>query len=87
MIDESKVKFTKHALDKFDLLKQYGFVISKGQVIDTVFNPERAGTKDGQFLVTKTASDKHAIRVVYELIKGFLVIITFYPVRRERYDL
>jgi len=27
----------------------------------------------------------HALRVVYEERKGYLVVITFYPVRRGRY--
>jgi hypothetical protein len=85
--DTSKIEFTKHSLEKFQLLKNYGFNIYNDQVIDAVLNPERVDTKDGQFLATKSISSKHAIRVVYEIRKGFLVIITFYPVRRERYDL
>ena len=87
LIDASKVRFTKHAIEKFKLLKHYGFEINEDQVIEAVLNPERIDEKEGQFLATRTLSSRHAIRVVYELRKGFLVIITFYPVRRERYDL
>lgn len=87
MIDASKVTFTKHAVEKFKLLKNYGFEIEKEQVIGAILNPERIDEREGQFLATRTISSGHAIRVVYEIRKGFLVIITFYPVRRERYDL
>ncbi|MCW4001406.1 MAG: DUF4258 domain-containing protein [Candidatus Bathyarchaeota archaeon] len=87
MSDASKIQFTKHALDKFKLLQSYGFEISKEQIIDTISNPERVDAIEGQFLATKKISPRHAVRVVYELRKGFLVVITFYPVRRERYDL
>lgn len=87
MIDASKVRFTRHTIEKFKLLEGYGFEVEKAQVIRAVLNPERIDEKEGQFLETRTISSRHAIRVVYEIRKGFLVIITFYPVRRERYDL
>lgn len=83
----SRVKFTKHAAEKIDALKSYGFIIKEDQVVETILNPERLDEKNGQFLATKIISKKHALRVVYERRKDFLVIITFYPVRRERYDL
>ncbi|KPV62945.1 MAG: hypothetical protein AOA66_1136 [Candidatus Bathyarchaeota archaeon BA2] len=41
MVDVSKIKFTKHAVEKFELVKRYGFEISKKQVAETVVNPER----------------------------------------------
>ena len=82
----SRVRFTKHAAEKFQLLKRYGFEIEEKQVLDSVLRPGRLDEKGGQFLATKVLSQKHALRVVYERRKDFLVVIT-YPVRRERYDL
>jgi hypothetical protein len=87
LIDASKVRFTKHAIEKFKLLEGYGFEVKEKQVIEAVLSPERIDEKEGQFLATRTINSKHAIRVVYEVRKGFLVIITFYPVRRERFGL
>jgi len=87
LIDASKVRFTKHAIEKFKLLKHYGFEVNEEQVINAVLNPERIDEKKGQFLATISFNSRHAIRVVYEIRKGFLVIITFYPVKRERYDI
>jgi hypothetical protein len=83
----SKIRFTKHATEKFDLLKRYGFEIEQKQVAEAVLRPERLDERGGQFLATRVISRRHAIRVVYESRKDFLVIITFYPVRRDRYDL
>jgi hypothetical protein len=83
----SRVRFTKHATEKFNMLKRYGFEIEEKTVVETVLHPERLNERGGQFLATKAISQKHALRVVYQSRKDFLVIITFYPVRRERYDL
>ena len=83
----SRVRFTKHATEKFNMLKRYGFEIEEKQVIETVLQPERLDERGNQFLATKVLGRKHALRVVYESRKDFLVVITFYPVRRERYDL
>jgi len=85
LVDVSKVKFTKHAIVKFEVVKHYGFEISNKQVIETVLNPERLDKRDNQYFAIKIINSKHALRVVYEKRKGYLVVITFYPVRRERY--
>lgn len=83
----SKVRFTRHAKEKFDAMKRYGFEIEQKDVVETVLQPDRLDEKGGQFFASKILSRRYALRVVYESRKGFLVIITFYPVRRERYDL
>ena len=87
MVKSSRILFTKHAFEKFVLLKRYGFEIKERQVTEAVLNPDRLDKKSNQFLATKTIDQKHALRVIYENRKDFLVVITFYPVRRERYDL
>ena len=85
MVYVSKVKFTKHAAEKIEVMKRYGFEISEKQVVETVLNPERLSKRDNQYFAIKVINSKHALRVVYEERKGYLVVITFYPVRRERY--
>ena len=85
LLDISKVIFTKHAVDKFEVVKHYGFEISRKQVIETVLSPEHLDRKDDQYIATKAIDIKYALRVVYEKRKEYLVVITFYPVRRERY--
>jgi len=84
---ETRIKFTKHASEKIEVLKKYGFKISKNHVITSIRNPLRLERRDGQFLAMKVIDDKYALRVVYEERKGIILIITFYPVRRERYGI
>ncbi|MHC1628548.1 MAG: hypothetical protein ACXQTI_06950 [Candidatus Nezhaarchaeales archaeon] len=82
-MDDSKVRFTKHAMNKFEVLKHYGFKVDMGQVIKTVLNPERLDERDGLYFAIRAIDSKYALRVVYEKRKDYLV--TFYSVRRERY--
>ena len=85
MVHVSKVRFTRHAINKFQILKNYGFEVSRQQVINVVLNPARVEKRNGQFLAVKPFDSMHALRVVYEVREDFLIVITFYPVRRERY--
>jgi len=81
----SKIRFTKHAREKFGFVKHYGFKTDEKQVFETIRNPTRLEQKDQQYFATKAIDTKYALRVVYEKRKDYLLVITFYPVRRERY--
>jgi len=83
----SKVKLTKHATEKIEMLKKYGFEVTKEQITQTVLNPERLDDKNNQLFATSLLDSNHALRVVYETRKDYLLVITFYPVKRERYGL
>jgi len=81
------MRFTEHPVKKFKVLKRYGFGVSRRQVVDVVLDPQIWVKNNEQFFAVKLIDSRHALRVVYEKRKGFLVVITFYPVRRERYGL
>jgi len=81
----SRVEFTRHALGKFELLRGYGFHIERKDVVDAVLHPERLDERGNQLVASKAMSSTMALRVVYEDRKDYLAVITFYPVRRERY--
>jgi hypothetical protein len=83
----SKVKLTKHAIEKIEMLKKYGFEITKDQITQTVLNPKHLDDKNNQFFAACLLDSNHALRVVYETRKDYLLVITFYPVKRERYGL
>jgi len=87
LVDVSKVRFTKHAVEKFEVVRHYGFRVNQRQVVETVLNPDSVDKRDEQFFAVKPINSKYALRVVYEKRKGYLVVITFYPVRRERYGI
>lgn len=81
----SRPKFTKHALEKLRTMKHYGFRIRREQVVTTVLNPQRLEQRGGQCFATRGINSEHALRVVFEKRKDYLLVITFYPVRRDRY--
>ena len=80
------VRFTRHAQDKFALLAAHGFLVSEEQVRQTVLSPERVEDRGTERIAQKRVSDSHVLRVVYRIQDKVIVIITFYPGRRERYE-
>jgi hypothetical protein len=80
-----KVRFTKHAREKFEVVKHYGFEIDEEEVVKTIQDPARVDKKGTQYLAIRAINAKYALRVVYEERKDYLLVITFYPVRRKRY--
>ncbi len=87
LVKGSKIRFTKHAREKFEVVRRYGFDIDKNQVINAIQDPSSSEQKGGQFFASKVLDSKYGLRVVYERRKDYYVVITFYPVRRERYGL
>jgi hypothetical protein len=57
---------TRHAAEKFDVLKQYGFEIRKKLIINAILDPEHLEERGNQFFATRIIDSKHALRVVYE---------------------
>lgn len=70
-----------------EILRQLGFEVNEKQVIEAIIHPDRLDERNKQFFATEIQTPKRALRVVHENRKDFLVIITFYPVRRERFGL
>ena len=87
MVRSSRIRFTKHAREKFEFVRRYGFSIDEKKVVEAIQNPTRTERRSGQWFAIKIMDAKYALRVVYEKRKDYLVVITFYPVRRERYGL
>ena len=84
-----KIRFTKHAHDKFEFLRKYGFEISQASVEEAVLNPRRVGRRDDQVLALRPLDREYAFRVVYKMMNDdvmVMMVITFYPVRRKRFD-
>ena len=81
------IRFTSHAKDKFLILKKHGFYVSEEIVVDTVLNPDKVDIgKKGRLIAQKVIDEKHVLRVVYEEKNNEIVIVTFYPGRRKRYE-
>jgi len=74
------VIFTKHAKDKFEVLRRHGFLVSKDQVLRTLKNPEFTDRSRYPLLITqKQVSRKYVLRVVFSRKYDIIKVITFYP--------
>ncbi|MDO8664412.1 MAG: DUF4258 domain-containing protein [Candidatus Liptonbacteria bacterium] len=79
--------FTKHAKDKFEILKRHKFLIAEKQVIKTVEKPDLIDKSRLPLLIAQRKIGKnHVLRVVYKQEFGTIKIITFYPARKKQYE-
>lgn len=81
------IYFTKHAKEKFEILKAHKFIITKSQVIETLNKPDLTDRSRAPLLIAqKKISQTHVLRVVYKKEANNKIIITFYPGRRKDYE-
>jgi len=79
--------FTKHALQKFNVLRQHDFAVSEEQVLATVAQPDAIDHSRSPLLIAQRKIDRsHVLRVVYRKEGNNPVIITFYPGRIKKYS-
>lgn len=79
--------FTKHAKDKFKILKKHKFLITEKQILKTIEKPDLIDSSCPPLLIAQRKIDKvHILRVVYKQEFGVIKIITFYPGRRKQYE-
>jgi hypothetical protein len=79
--------FTKHALQKFETLRQYKMEIPISKVIATVENPDTTDYSRPPLLIAQGKIDNgHVLRVVYKNQGDNSIIITFYPGNIKRYQ-
>ncbi len=80
------IVFTKHAEDKFHLLKSHKFTITRHQVISACSNPDLVDYARLPLLIAQKQRNKtHVLRVVYKQENSLKKIITFYPGRAKHY--
>ena len=53
MVRRSKIRFTKHAREKFEFVKRYGFEIDEEKVIEAIKNPTRLDQKRAQYFAIR----------------------------------
>jgi len=78
--------FTKHAENKFEILRRHKFLISKKQVIKTIERPDLVDQSRLPLLIAQRKIDReYVLRVVYKREFGVMKVITFYPGRKKQY--
>jgi len=81
------IVFTKHAQEKFVLLKRFGVHITAQKVIETVRIPQSIDYSRCPLLIAQASLDRsHVVRVVYREESNQKIIITFYPGRKTHYE-
>ncbi len=81
------IRFTGHARRKFKVLKDLGLNVEGYRINQILRNPllvER--TWKDRFAAIGPLNANHMIRVIFEKENGNIVVVTFYPVRRNRYE-
>jgi len=80
------IRFTRHAEEKFAVLKRYGLRITKQQVVDAVSAPDDVDRSRLPLLIAQKHLDlDHVLRVVYKAENNLKTVITFYPGRIKQY--
>lgn len=81
------IRFTKHALEKFEILRHHGFLVSKNAVVKAVRNPDLIDHSRAPLKIAQRRFDKdHVLRIVYKEDGDMRIIITFYPGRKIQYE-
>ncbi len=81
------VFFTKHAKNKFEILKKHKFLVSKKQVLKTIEDSDLIDRSRLPLFIAQRKIDKdHVLRVVYKQEGDIIKVITFYPGRFKQYE-
>ena len=81
------IHFTKHALEKFAILKKHGFIVDRNFVAKTVIEPDMIDYSRSPLKIAQRILDRnHVLRVVYKIDSNVIVVITFYPGRKSQYE-
>lgn len=81
------IRFSQHALLKFEVLAAHGLSLEEEMVVHIILNP--AGTFEGyrgRKIAQGPLDESRVLRVVYEEKGDDIIIVTFYPGRRQRYE-
>ena len=80
------IKFTRHALEKFEVLARHGFVVTRDQIVAALLTPDKVETERDPPIAQKQLDDRHVLRIVFRVEGDDLVVVTFYPGRRRQYE-
>ena len=79
------IVYTKHAEEKFRILKEQGFVVKKKMVEKVINSPDAVDYSQSPLLIAqKSIDEKHILKVVFKKENGIIKIITFYPMRKKK---
>lgn len=81
------IYFTRHAIDKFEVLKRHGVSVDRELVIGILQRPDEIDySRLPLFIAQGALDDTHVLRVVFKQEGDDAIIITFYPARQNKYE-
>ncbi len=84
---EKPIRFSEYARVKFDVLASHGMPLDQALIEAIVRSPTKTDRGyAGRTIAQGDLDRSRVLRVVYEDERNEIVIVTFYPGRRERYD-
>ena len=85
-LEDIIIRFSWHAENKFEVLARHGWPIDRVTVENAVQNPETLDHSRDPLVIAQTTLDvAHVLRVVYRKEGQNILIITFYPGRKNQY--
>ena len=82
-----QIRFSQHALLKFEILRAHGVDLDERIIEETLEHPtQMSAGYQGRLVAQGPLDEQRVLRVVYEETPEEIVVITFYPGRRERYE-
>lgn len=80
------VRFSRHALEKLQILARHGVEVSEVDVIAAVTEPDVVDDAKFPMIAQRRMGERHVLRVVFRREGDEIVVITVYPGRRQRYE-
>ena len=81
------IVFTKHARDKFAILRRHNVRVTEAKVVATLLQPDVIDHSHLPLLIAQAGFDeKRVLRVVYKQEGNTMKVITFYPGRNKQYE-
>jgi len=82
-----KIIYTRHAEDKLKRTDIKNFKINKKLIENALSKSKHKDrTKHGDFSHLVNISDRHDLRIIYDIIDNNIKVITFHIAREGRYD-
>lgn len=81
------IHFTHHSIEKFEVLERHGISVTSDLVMEILRNPDFIdNSRLPLFIAQGDLDSNHVLRVVFKKENGDMVVITFYPARKSKYE-
>lgn len=78
------IHFTRYANDKFTVLEEHMFFVSRDAIIDVLENPEELDESKAPLYGAQKTINGCRVKVVYKKEDDMIKVITFYPFRKRK---